>query len=243
MKDIAFAHEIGWWDDYLVQRPPAISDSDRRRSAFPPELARFVDEMQVHAARRIKLLEVGSGPVSLLAWGVDQGLFDMIAVDPLAEHYRKMLTKYGLQYPVVPMEGHGEKLTEMFAEGTFDVVYSSNALDHAIAPEQCLREIYSVVRDGGIVYLEGYCHEGSNEDWIGLHQHDLVPEDGHLVHFDREGVRTNLTAALQLKCVYQRVVPFSERGIDTFGYEWEENGAVMNWYYADWYTMAFQRIA
>jgi SAM-dependent methyltransferase len=128
---------------------------------------------------------------------------------------------------------------DYFARGSFDMVYSSNALDHVMSPQKCLENIGLVIRRDGIVCLEGFCREGTNAQWVGLHQHDLVPDKGHLLHFDRRGKRTNLTENLKLNCVYQKIGPFHERGIEAFGYEPEEAEVISDWHYRDWYTMIF----
>ena len=45
------------------------------------------------------------------------------------------------------------------------------------------------------------CARGRPGTGYGLHQHDLIPEQGRLLHFDRAGRRTDLTAGLPLVCV------------------------------------------
>src|SRR6266446_467777 len=49
----------------------------------------------------------------------------------------------------------------------------SNPLDHVASPKQCIENIRRVMKPGGFVYLEGFCREGTNAKWSGLHQHDL----------------------------------------------------------------------
>ena len=76
----------------------------------------------------MRLLEIGSGPVSLLAFGVEQGLFEVTAVDPLASVYDEILSKYGISYPIKPRTGYAERLVKSFGKDSFDIVYSSNSL-------------------------------------------------------------------------------------------------------------------
>jgi len=57
-----------------------------------------------------------------------------------------------------------------------------------------------VLRPGGFLLLEGLVREGTAENWNGLHQHDRLPEQGRLLHFDRAGRRTELIADLPLVC-------------------------------------------
>jgi SAM-dependent methyltransferase len=231
-----FASEIEFWDSYLASHPPGISDAALKAAAFPAALtSRLPDTRGVP-----RVLELGPGPVSLLAWGVEQCRFDLLAVDPLATQYARMLRRYGLAYPVRPVPGSGEWLRRVAADGSFDAAYSSNALDHARSPQECLRNLVRAMKRGGSIVLEGFCREGTNSGWEGLHRHDLVPDGGHLLHYDRRGRCTNLTAGLGVRCLSQTVVPFHERGIRSFGYEAEEDGVELEFVHFDWYTMQLE---
>ena len=231
--------ESDWWEHHL-RRCTTIGDTSQRRAAFPAPLLPIVEEIGQRTGHRPKLLEIGPGPASLLAWGVEQDLFEITAIDPLAGRYQELLADHGLEYPVKPREGFAEELMVYFEPRSFDIVYSSNSLDHVMSPRKCMENIDLVVNRGGIVYLEGFCNEGSCGGWTGLHQHDLVPENGHLIHYDRKHRRTNLTENLDLSCVYESIVPFHERGIEAFGYESKDKaGGPSDWHYRDWYTMIF----
>jgi hypothetical protein len=91
-------------------------------------------------------------------------------------------------------------------------VYSSNALDHTISPRVCVQQMCAVLRPGGILFLEGFVRNGTLERWSGLRQHDLVPEDERLIHYDRNGTSADLTADLPLACVHLEVAPFRAVG-------------------------------
>ncbi len=236
-----YASEVQWWDSYLAKRPDGIWDPGHRERAFPKPLIAHLTSLRGRKNGRVKVLEVGSGPVSLLAWGVDQGLCEVTAVDPLAKQYEMMMARYyGRAYPIVPVEGIGEALLTLFDRESFDAVYSSNALDHASSPRACLRAISLVVRRGGIVCVEGFTSEGTYECWRGLHQHDLVPAPDDLVHCDKQGVYLNLTRDLKLRCLDRKAGSFSERAIDSFGYEWTGAAPTSPWHGREWYTMLFE---
>jgi len=105
-----------------------------------------------------------------------------------------------------------------------------------------MSQISQVFRRGGIVYLEGFVRNGSHENWAGLHQHDLAPENGRLIHFSRDGTRTDLTSALSLQCIHQDTVPFSRRSINAVGYEMPPDiDPAANYQLWDWYVMVFQK--
>ena len=147
-EDRDYDSEISFWRDYLVA-PTGIFDSESRRVAFPRFLLPFLQQLNGAAGGPPRLLELGSGPVSLLAWGVDEAAVEMTAVDPLARTYEEMMKSYDYDYPVRPVEGYGEKLLDRFNRDEFDVAYTSNALDHTASPLACMKNLADVVRPGG----------------------------------------------------------------------------------------------
>jgi SAM-dependent methyltransferase len=238
-----YLEEITYWEGILSQRPSSLFDRRVREAAFPPELRYCAAELQRDSRQLPRLLELGSGPVSLLASGIDDGLFTVVAVDPLARPYRYLLKYYGVTYPIQPRPGRGETLLKQFLPASFDIAYSSNALDHTISPRRCLEQMCQVVRPRGFLLLEGFVREGTHGNWSGLHQHDLLTEHGSLTHLDRAGRQTNLTADLPLTCVSERVCQFKDRGIEAFGYEVSADMPPdPPWNYHDWYTLLLCRL-
>jgi SAM-dependent methyltransferase len=213
-----------------------MGDQGSWERAFPKDLPKWLPPPA--EGKRPGGLELGSGPFSLLAWGVAKGLFDLTAVDPLADEYRELLRSRGLSYPVTPMKGFGERLGTLFDEDEFDFAYSSNALDHTQDPRACMRQLARVVRTGGVIYCEGFTGVGTDARWHGLHQHDFVPEGKELVAYDRDGRRTSLTENLGLRHLGSRVRPFIERDLDSLGYEWPGEGP--NWQNHDFYFMVWE---
>ena len=235
--------EITFWEEILSQRPSSLFDRRVREAAFPPELRDCAAEFRRDSVRLPRLLELGSGPVSILASGIDDGLFTVVAVDPLARLYRYLLRFYGVTYPIQPLPGRGETLLKQFIPASFDIAYSSNALDHTGSPRRCLEQLCRVLRPGGFLLLEGFVREGTHGNWSGLHQHDLLAEHGSLTHLDRAGRRTNLTEDLPLTCVSERVCQFKDRGIEAFGYEVSPDMPPdPPWNYQDWYTLLLRRL-
>jgi SAM-dependent methyltransferase len=234
-----FDEELAFWRTYLREHGREACDRTRWKEAFPSPLLDHIESLRVGRARKPRLLEVGSGPVSLMAWGADQGLFEITAVDPLAREYERLMRRVPCSYPVKPTKGFGEHLSALFAPNTFDLAYSSNALDHASSPRRCLEALAQVVDEGGIIYCEGFVREGTNADWRGLHQHDLVPEDGHLVRYGRDGSRSVVTEGLAVEVTDQRVETLTERSLRSHGYEWDES-CERDWRLDDWYTLVFE---
>lgn len=233
--------ELRFWDQYLEKRPSCVRSAQLRARVFPPQLRACLEAVRRRRGQLPRVVELGPGPVSLLASGVENGWFDLVAVDPLAAEYAAMLERHGLQFPVRPIAGAGESLLEVVSERSFDIAYSGNAIDHATSPRDCMLNLVRAVRPGGRLVLEGFCHEGTNAGWEGLHQHDLIPEHGSLVHFDRRGRRSEITTGLGLRCVWQSVAPFRQTGVRWFGYEPETaSGGTCGWFDFDWYTLVFE---
>jgi len=208
-RAIGFLSEVYYWDNALSlgheydEQILRLLDPNKRIGAFPPKLLDFINELKKHASSRVKVLEVGSGPVSTLGWGVEANIIEVVAIDPLAKQYSKIMKTKTYSYPINPIVGQGEKVGELFSGESFDVIYSRNALDHSSSPAQCINSMFKVLKEGGLVYLEGFVNVGTHEDWKGLHQHNLIPENGNLVRYDKKGSATNLTNTVKLKIIYQ----------------------------------------
>jgi SAM-dependent methyltransferase len=201
---IRLQEEIAYWDEFLEsgKRDPWMEEAisqETRRKQFPFLLLPYVAEIKRNKGE-VSVLDVGCGPLSPLAWGAEEGLFSLTAVDPLAHEYTKMLKKHNISYPVKPIKGRGEKLLKLFPEESFDIVYSRNALDHAADIEKCIENIRRVLKKGGIFFLESLVREGTHNSWGGLHKHDLIVINGELMHFDRAQKQTRL--ASQFACLY-----------------------------------------
>lgn len=197
--------ELLYWQ-YILWRQGGYRESVRlnseeRKRIFPQG---FFDIVRTRTAVDTKphVLELGPGPLSDLAWGVQTRIMTVVALDPLADEYARITAKNDIHYPIVPIQGVGERLP--YKNGDFDAVYARNSLDHVVDPAVCVREAARVCRNGGIIYVCGTVREGSRVHWEGLHQHDLVLERKQLVRYGRDGTRTVLSAGLGLRCVNAR---------------------------------------
>ena len=123
----------------------------------------------------LSVLDIGSGPFGMITYF--QGTA-RCALDPLLDDYSQ---KTGITKGTALVKGVAEHLP--FIDGSFDMVVSTNAIDHVMKPGQMLREVQRVIKERGCTLISVYCsglmmkvvldlrekiHEGDV-----LHQHHL----------------------------------------------------------------------
>jgi len=176
-----FDEEISFWDRELSLKGSFAEDMRKRatdpQKVFPQEITPYLDELR-KTTPRPRVLDPGSGPLSYLAWGHQQGTIEVVAADPLAPIYLELLHKHRLR-PTAPLvKCFGEELSIIFGPESFDLIYMRNALDHSQSPAAVFRELAQVLRPGGYLYLMGTVREATRMNWAGLHQHDLFMASG-----------------------------------------------------------------
>src|SRR5262245_23716616 len=171
--------ELGFWEGELTgkgKHPQEIArrlDPGRRRDVFPALLA---DPLLPMLRKRFGLtgparcVEVGSGPLSTLAWGVEAGLVDVTAVDVLALEYAALLERHGVRSPVRPVPGTGEGLLEMFPEQSFCLAFANNALDHTDDAPRTFDNLVRLTRPDGAIVLQHHLQEGTRQEWSPSHK-------------------------------------------------------------------------
>ena len=179
-----------------------------------------------HAAKRaVRLLEVGSGPASTIgyrAWA-DTHL-TLVLTDPLALRYEDIFERIGVRPPVPILPVAGEALAQWFADGIFDLVYSVNALDHALDPVDTLRGMLRTARPCGWAVCELFQAEAVTQRGGGMHRWNFLASeaaDGRLSttlsYFGHASTKvTNVTAEM-LRAGAARVVTQRWRGPDLSG--------------------------
>ena len=174
--------EVDFWAAWLTGAPGTEQWAHDRELRLNPSteirdpLVR--DELGRNPAREISILDVGAGPLTLLGYRHPGKTIEIVAVDPLAGEYDRLLREAGLEPPVRTIAVAGEALLEHFGSQRFDIAYASNSLDHSADPVRIISNMVALVRPGGAVLLRHKRNEGASAHYGGLHQwnFDVVGE-------------------------------------------------------------------
>jgi SAM-dependent methyltransferase len=196
----ALKEEVGYWDHWLATRggkyaPEFAERFDPAAEVTDPALRTVLGDLEKRAPEVVSILDVGAGPASTVGHRFCGRPVEVTAVDPLADHYRRLLNEHGLEPPVLTERLQGEQLVERFGRGQFDVAYARNALDHAVDPVAIAENMLEVVRPGGYVVLRHVRNEAVRQRWIQLHQWNFDERDGRLVVW-RPGVEIDMAERL-----------------------------------------------
>jgi SAM-dependent methyltransferase len=208
-SDPGYASELAYWDLELSLQghyPEAIlnrSDPARMIREFPPELPAHLDALRARFDGPPRVLDVGSGPLSMLAYGAQQGLCELVCADPLAAGYAGLRARHGYSIGYPQIACAAEQLSAHFPPCSFHLVWIHNALDHARHPGQAVREACAVLQPGGLLLIRTWSREGEAEGYVGLHQHDLYVDGPGRLLCQTAGVAApyDVLEGLPLECI------------------------------------------
>ncbi len=196
--------EVDFWAAWLVGAPGTEEWASDRESRLDPDteirdpLVR--DELERSPAGEISILDVGAGPVTRLGFRYPGKTLTIVAVDPLADEYERLLGDAGLEPPIRTSCVAGEELREHFGSRRFDIAYASNALDHSADPLLIISNMVAVVRPGGVVLLRHKRNEGEQARYGGLHQWNFDVVDDRLLVWNN-AIEVNVGSALAGRAV------------------------------------------
>jgi SAM-dependent methyltransferase len=110
------------------------------------EHERILDELEAASPSRMRLLDFGCGPCYFLERAARRG-WDAHGVE-VAPWAREAARLRGL-----PNVHIGLLAERAFADGYFDVIHSSQVLEHLDDPRSELEELFRVLRPGGLLYV------------------------------------------------------------------------------------------
>jgi SAM-dependent methyltransferase len=174
--------EVDFWAAWLTGAPGTEQWAHDRALRLDPTteirdpLVRA--ELDRSPAEEISILDVGAGPLTSLGYRYPGKRLDIVAVDPLADEYNRLLREERLEPPVRTTAAAGEALLDRFGSRRFDIAYASNSLDHSADPARIISNMVGLVSPGGVVILRHKQNEGANARYGGLHQwnFDVVGE-------------------------------------------------------------------
>jgi len=137
-------------------------------SELAQRIAAFLPDGEV-----VRILDVGAGPLTVLGKRTPGRVLEITATDALADQFNALLDAKGLVPPVRTMQCETESLDEMFAEGSFDMTFAANTLDHHRDPIRAIDQMVRVTRVGGIVMMSHKENEAEKAHYNGLHQHNF----------------------------------------------------------------------
>lgn len=188
--------ELGFWWRWLRNKGDTWPEDYKRRidprSALQPELHRHIS---ARVGARVRILDVGSGPLTAIGKRWRWRRVSITAVDPLADRYAALFARLGLNPPVRPIQGEAERVAELLPHGSFDLAFAANSLDHGYDPLRSIRQMLQLVKPGSKVVLDHMVNEGERMRYANLHQWNFRADDGRLVIW-RPGLELDAHACL-----------------------------------------------
>ncbi|PSF38937.1 hypothetical protein C7H19_02460 [Aphanothece hegewaldii CCALA 016] len=190
--------EISFWKEWLNDQSINKERIEMINKPFP-----FSALFNQLSDTTIKVLDVGSGPVTTVGTLLPSATIELTACDPLAEEYNSMLRAIGLAERANIQKVAGEDLSKVFEKNSFDLVHSANALDHAYDPLLCIQNMLEVCKPGGWVVVIVIENEGERENYHGLHQWNFYLSKPDQVSLCSKNKNDSIIINNQLKGVQQ----------------------------------------
>lgn len=170
--------EILFWDSYLGAVDGPFVDERRERLDPTTPLQEWAVAHLPPGRSHYRILDVGAGPVTCLGKQHAGFSFEIVAVDPLAADYDRLLAKHGIEPPVRTQSCAAEELTEAFAPASFDFVNARNCIDHSRDALLAMRQMVAVVKPGCPVLLHHSIDEAKKQGYHGMHKWNFYTQDG-----------------------------------------------------------------
>lgn len=188
-------NEPAFWEDLLLQYNGRIPRTypqswyDDISERFDPDLPlqEWVQCLLPDSANKtLRMLDVGSGPLTVFGKKVLGANLEIIATDPLADEYAQVLRKLSIEPLVKCMRCYAEEIHMKYPADSYDLVVSHNALDHCYDPIAAINSALAVTKPGCWVSLWHEDNEGVRQSYEGLHQWNFTSEDGQFVIWSKE---------------------------------------------------------
>ena len=174
--------ELSFWKQWIDSDGGGNPETFRRAlDPSQPLQPHLADLLDCAADDELRILDVGSGPVSFVGKMFGDRPITLIPVDPLADGYKRLLDAAGVAPPFPTQVGSAEELSTLFPAGSFHLVHASNSIDHSFDPVLAIAEMIKMVRPSGYVWLTHFRNEGHKNGYYGLHQWNFDVKDGEFI--------------------------------------------------------------
>ena len=172
--------EMAFWKNYIDTKGAQWPDDFLRRLDPDTPMDRVhVKLIKGMKKKKVDILDVGSGPMTILGKRVPNVAVNLKACDPLAEVYQKVLDAAKVVPPIKTEFAPVEDLLWVYPPASFDLVHVRNALDHSFEPLRGIMQMLTLCRPGGYVLLSHYTNEAETSEYEGLHQWNFDKINGH----------------------------------------------------------------
>lgn len=191
--------EIFWWDKWLRTQGDQWPDDFARRidpaQPLPPLIEQALAASGAPSGSRLRILDLGSGPLTNVGSRSERYQAEVVPVDPLAEAYNRLIDKYGVIAPNPTSVAEAEHLDRRFPPHSFDVVWACNSLDHSHDPVLGLYQAFQVLKPGGHLILTFHRNEADHGGYEGLHNWNFDMRNGAFV-IESRGRLVNMSTKL-----------------------------------------------
>ena len=169
--------ELDFWTQVLDANnfDPALYPETRFLRTLPDlRLQHYLtDRINAVPGAPVRILDVGAGPLTCLGKKWPGHQVDIVAVDPNAAEYDRILRQVGIEPLCRTIFGFAEQLLDVVESSSFDLAHARNCLDHAKDPLAAIRQMILAVKPGCRVFLNHKSREGQNQAYAGPHQWNL----------------------------------------------------------------------
>lgn len=139
--------ERNYWEKYWKNN----RDGEARSAEY---WQYYINLLRAHASPKPqhKILDIGCGPRGLICY-LREGL--RYGLDPLMDFY---LSNFDMPKEVEWISGSGENIPA--EDGFFDIVITTNAIDHTQNPRRFMSEICRVLKEDGFLFLTVNAYSG-----------------------------------------------------------------------------------
>ena len=208
-REIGISDELNFWKEFTTSN--RFKENWCTTTPNPElnlDIEIFLSYVHSFASNEIKVLDVGSGPVSILS-RLNTIYTNLVisAADPLAEEYSTLYpSSYSESFDIqIPQKVEAEELSNFYGIEEFEIVHIRNALDHTIDPIKSLLEMNKVLKKNGFLIIHGFENEAICENWQGMHQWNLSLEKNQLHISNIDGVINNASILNSIPVYSKRV--------------------------------------